>query len=79
MDKIIIEIKDVINDIVVEYNKMEDIFDKHFESENRTKDDYYMQKEATSLMQELSWIKGKLETIIENSRKTNREEYIQGK
>ena len=79
MDKIIIEIKDVINDIVVEYNKMADIFDKHFESENRTKDDYYMQKEATSLMQELSWIKGKLETIIENSRKTNREEYIQGK
>lgn len=78
MDKIITEIKAIINDIVVEYNKMEDIFDEHFEKQQRTKDDYYTQKEATSLMQELSWIKGKLETIIQNSGKTSREEYILG-
>lgn len=70
MGSIYAKLKELIEEINVEYNKVEDIFDEHFEKEDRTKEDYYIQKEATSLMQELSWVKGKIETLLEEKDKS---------
>ena len=59
------KIKDILNEINKEYIKQEKIFNKHFEKENRDIQDYYIQKEATNIMQELSWIEGKLQDLLE--------------
>lgn len=58
------KIKDILNEINKEYIKQEKIFNKHFEKENRDIQDYYIQKEATNIMQELSWIEGKLQDLL---------------
>lgn len=63
------KIKDILNEINKEYIKQEKIFNKHFEKENRDIQDYYIQKEATNIMQELSWIEGKLQDLLEEKGK----------
>ena len=63
------KVKDILNEINKEYIKQEEIFDKHFEKENRDMQDYYIQKEATNIMQELSWIEGKLQELIDRRTK----------
>lgn len=65
------KVKDILNEINKEYIKQEEIFDKHFEKENRDMQDYYIQKEATNIMQELSWIEGKLQELIDRRTKDN--------
>lgn len=63
------KIKDILNEINKEYIKQEKIFNKHFEKENRDIQDYYIQKEAINIMQELSWIEGKLQDLLEEKGK----------
>lgn len=63
------KVKDILNEINKEYIKQEEIFNKHFEKEERDMQDYYIQKEATNTMQELSWVEGKLQDLLESERK----------
>ena len=55
----------LIKELNNEYIKQEEIFNKHFEKENRDMQDYYIQKEATNTMQEISWLEGNLEELLE--------------
>lgn len=59
------KVKDILNEINKEYIKQEEIFNKYFEKENRDMEAYYIQKEATGIMQELSWVEGKLQELLE--------------
>ena len=59
------KVKDILNEINKEYIKQEEIFNKYFEKENRDMEAYYIQKEATGIMQELSWVEGKSQELLE--------------
>lgn len=62
------KVKDILNEINKEYIKQEEIFNKYFEKENRDMEAYYIQKEATGIMQELSWVEGKLQELLEGRK-----------
>lgn len=60
------KIDELLKELNNEYRKSEEIFNKHFEKETRDMNDYYIQKEATSIMQEISWVIGKIEEMLES-------------
>ena len=62
------KVKDILNEINKEYIKQEEIFNKYFEKENRNMEAYYIQKEATDIMKELSWVEGKLQELLERRK-----------
>lgn len=61
-------VRDLLKELNNEYIKQEEIFNKHFEKENRDMQDYYIQKEATNIMQEISWLEGKIEELLEGDK-----------
>ena len=61
-------LKNLLKEINKEYLRNEEIFNKHFEKENRDMQDYYIQKEATNIMQEISWLEGKIEELLEGDK-----------
>lgn len=63
------KVRDLLKELNNEYIKQEEIFNKHFEKENRDMQDYYIQKEATNIMQEISWLEGKIEELLEGDDK----------
>lgn len=62
------KVKEILNEINKEYIKQEERFNKHFEKENRDMQDFYIQKEAINIMQELSWVEGNLEELLEGRK-----------
>ena len=57
-------LRQLYKDIHLEYIRAEDEFDKHFNKQHKSLEDYYEQKEAVDIMQEMSWIQGRLEDVL---------------
>lgn len=58
------ELKELLTAIENEYNRAQDIFDNHFEKEERDINDYYACRESSAIMQEMGWVHGKIQEMI---------------